>query len=87
MFITTNTSPGPVEQLSQFVYELLDAHADTLWLADELPGGKELDAAGDWPAHVLYLRDLQRVGRALLAHLPSLAANESGVIGGGSDAS
>jgi len=87
MSITTNTPPGPVEQLSQFVYELLDAHADTLWLADELPGEKELDAAGDWPAHVLYLRDLQRVGRALLAHLPSLAAHEASVIGGGLDAS
>jgi hypothetical protein len=51
-----------VDQLSQLVYELLDAHVDTIRLGEELSG--ELD----WAAHLDYLRGLQRVGRELLAH-------------------
>ena len=47
--------------LSQFVYELLDAHDDTMRLAEELTG--ELS----WDSHLDYLRRLQRVGRELLA--------------------
>ena len=47
--------------LSQFVYELLDAHDDTMRLAEELVG--ELS----WDSHLDYLRRLQRVGRELLA--------------------
>lgn len=47
--------------LSQFVYELLDAHDDTTRLAEELTG--ELS----WDSHLDYLRRLQRVGRELLA--------------------
>jgi hypothetical protein len=48
--------------LSEFVYELLDAHDDTMQLAT--------DQIGDlsWEAHLDYLRRLQRVGRELLAH-------------------
>ncbi len=47
--------------LSQFVYELLDAHDDTMRLA--------ADQTGDlrWDAHLDYLRRLQRVGREMLA--------------------
>jgi hypothetical protein len=45
------------------VYELLDAHVDTIKLAGE-PAATE-----DWAAHLDYLRDLQRVGREALAHL------------------
>jgi hypothetical protein len=48
----------PIEQL---VYELLDAHSDTLELAEELSPSPE------WEVHCAYLRDLQRVGRAGLA--------------------
>ena len=49
------------EDLGELVYELLDAHDDTARLAAE--------PADDvsWQAHVAYLRDLQRVGRAMLA--------------------
>jgi hypothetical protein len=43
------------------VYELLDAHVDTLRMARDL----DLDLA--WAAHLEYLRDLQRVGRETLA--------------------
>jgi hypothetical protein len=50
----------PVESL---VYELLDAHADTVRLAAEL----EHDLT--WGAHNDYLRALQREGRALLSQL------------------
>jgi hypothetical protein len=47
--------------VTELVYELLDAHVDTMRLAHELDG----DAA--WAAHLDYLRDLQRVGREALA--------------------
>lgn len=44
------------------VYELLDAHADTLQLAADLTD------VPTWSAHLDYLRGLQRVGREALAH-------------------
>jgi hypothetical protein len=49
------------EDLGDLVYELLDAHDDTARLAADLTG----DAR--WQAHLAYLRDLQRIGRAGLA--------------------
>ena len=49
------------EDLADLVYELLDAHHDTSRLAAELTGD------GHWQAHLAYLRDLQRTGRAMLA--------------------
>jgi hypothetical protein len=52
-----------VRRLSELVYELLDAHADTISLAGDWP---ESDA---WLAHLDYIRDLQRVGRERLARL------------------
>lgn len=52
------------DALTELVYELLDAHADTLVLA------RELGSAAQWSAHLDYLRGLQRVGRETLAHLP-----------------
>ena len=64
----TQSAPTPLphrakpEDLGELVYELLDAHDDTARLAAELT-----DDAG-WEAHLAYLRDLQRVGRAILAH-------------------
>ena len=54
-------SPEPCQQLTRLVYELLDAHDDTARIAT----GQDLDAR--WQAHLSYLRDLQRVGRELLA--------------------
>ena len=56
-----------VDQLSQLVYELLDAHADTICMGEEMAGGLE------WEAHVDYLRDLQRISREALAHLQPVA--------------
>ena len=55
---TATISGGYVTEL---VYELLDAHVDTMRLAHGLDG----DPA--WAAHLDYLRDLQRVGREALA--------------------
>lgn len=49
------------ERLTRLVYELLDAHGDTARLASE-PGRDR-----DWSSHLDYLRDLQRVGREILA--------------------
>jgi|GraSoiStandDraft_5_1057265.scaffolds.fasta_scaffold2757977_1 hypothetical protein len=56
-----------VDQLSQLVYELLDAHADTICMGDEMAGGLE------WEAHLEYLRDLQRFSRGVLANLQPVA--------------
>ena len=47
--------------LTALVYELLDAHGDTMRLATGLEGQPV------WAAHLEYLRDLQRVGRETLA--------------------
>jgi hypothetical protein len=47
--------------VTELVYELLDAHLDTMRMACDLDG----DPA--WAAHLDYLRDLQRVGREALA--------------------
>lgn len=57
--------PGPLqpawpELLTALVYELLDAHLDTLDLAKDLVEER-------WRAHLDYLRALQRTGRELLA--------------------
>jgi hypothetical protein len=48
--------------VTQLVYELLDAHVDTMRMA------RYLDGDPAWAAHLAYLRDLQRVGREALAH-------------------
>ena len=50
------------EFVMELLYELLDAHVDTMRLAHEL------DADPAWAGHLDYLRDLQRVGREALAH-------------------
>ena len=47
--------------LAELVYELLDAHLDTVALADEVPSSTA------WAAHLDYIRGLQRVGRERLA--------------------
>jgi len=49
------------DALTELLYELLDAHVDTIAMAR----GLEDDPA--WSAHLGYLRDLQRVGREALA--------------------
>lgn len=52
--------PPPSRSLIALVYELLDAHQDTVELGAEL-------AEDSWQAHLDYLRALQRTGRELLA--------------------
>jgi hypothetical protein len=49
------------DELVLVVYELLDAHDDTVRL------GEGLEADLRWRAHLDYLRGLQRVGREALA--------------------
>lgn len=63
--------------LGLLVYELLDAHVDTIKLAYRGAGGPRhadaqrpaVDLDPSWEAHLDYLRDLQRVGREALARL------------------
>jgi hypothetical protein len=55
------TALGLSEQLTRLVYELLDAHDDTARIAAALTWDD------DWRVHLDDLRDLQRVGRELLA--------------------
>ena len=55
--------PWPCEQLTRLAYELLDAHDDTARIAT----GQNLEV--HWQAHLSYLRDLQRVGREVLARV------------------
>jgi hypothetical protein len=63
-----STGMEAVEHLGALVYELLDAHADTMRLAG-VPAEDEL-----WGAHLDYLRDLQRVGRECLARAGARSA-------------
>jgi len=58
------TGTAPVDYLGSLVYELLDAHEDTMRMAEGMAGADEL-----WAAHLDYLRDLQRVGRERLARM------------------
>jgi hypothetical protein len=53
------------EYVIALVYELLDAHGDTMRIA------RDIDEDPAWAAHLDYLRDLQRVGRTALAQLTS----------------
>ena len=53
----------PMPRLALLVDELLDAHCDTVFLAE----GVAQEPA--WAAHVRYLKDLQRVGQRTLAEL------------------
>jgi hypothetical protein len=59
----SDSVPQGQDQMVALVYELLDAHADTVLLADDLAHDSQ------WGAHVDYLRNLQRVGREALARL------------------
>jgi hypothetical protein len=62
--LNTNTSASATaNHLTDLVYELLDAHGDTMHLASGL------DTDPEWAAHLDYLRSLQRVSREALARL------------------
>jgi hypothetical protein len=54
-------SPESEAALAGLAYELLDAHADTARLVNDDAG------LAEWQHHLGYLRDLQRVGREVLA--------------------
>jgi hypothetical protein len=58
---SADTASGEAATLAALTYELLDAHADTA----RLVGDQASD--GEWQNHLVYLRDLQRVGRETLA--------------------
>jgi hypothetical protein len=64
-------APAAADEMTELVYELLDAHGDTAGLAGPLAEEPE------WRAHLAYLRDLQRVGRERLARVDS-ARDDSG---------
>ena len=63
MSFTLHRKQTAVTRLTELVQELLDAHCDTVCLYERI------DEDPDWSAHVLYLRDLQRVGQTTLAQL------------------
>ncbi len=65
-------------QLVELVYELLDAHQDTMQLAEDDPADLR------WAAHLDYIRRLQRVGRETLARNDLLSAAVPSVPGPGS---
>ena len=58
-----STSLPPTYELTNLIYELLDAHMDTAQLAERLSEDSE------WAVHLSYLRDLQRLGREALAQI------------------
>jgi hypothetical protein len=62
------TAPVAGGFVTELVYELLDAHVDTMRMAFEL------DDDPAWAAHLDYLRDLQRVAREALATSTGLRA-------------
>jgi hypothetical protein len=62
---TTGTAQKGEPTLLSLVYELLDAHQDTV----RLGAARAEDPL--WQAHEHYLRDLQRVGREALARITS----------------
>jgi hypothetical protein len=59
--IDSDASGTSTDHLNLLLYELLDAHVDTIKLADSLSDKER------WAAHLDYLRDLQRVARETLA--------------------
>jgi hypothetical protein len=61
--LTAGSDQSTVGRLIELIEELLEAHCDTVCLADNA----EADPA--WPAHLSYLRDLHRVGLETLARV------------------
>lgn len=60
--VASTSSPADrCERLVGLVYELLDALTDTDQLA------REPSTPSQWRTHLLYLQDLQRTGRGVLA--------------------
>jgi hypothetical protein len=55
------TLAGPPVEVRQLLYELVDAHADTVELATRVATGIA------WSAHISYIQDLQRLAEETLA--------------------
>jgi hypothetical protein len=55
-------------EVSSLIYELLDAHGDTVEMATRMETTCNGVAMLRWQAHIDYLRALQRKGREVLAH-------------------
>jgi hypothetical protein len=66
-----DTGSSAPDHMTELVYELLDAHRDTVLLGDELVED------GQWAAHLDYLRGLQRVGHEALAQLSGMGNTEA----------
>ena len=62
-FVSQGSDRPIVTNLVSLIYELLDAHVDTAYLAAELPDDP------CWAAHLDYLRALQRTAREMVAHI------------------
>jgi hypothetical protein len=62
---SATTARGEAAALVALIYELLDAHDDTARLVPDQAGDAE------WQNHLVYMRDLQRVGREALARAAS----------------
>ena len=60
-----SSTPTTDQALVALAYELLDAHDDTARLI------RAGESSEEWPAHLDYLRCLQRRGREVLAAVPS----------------
>ena len=58
---STGKELGATPALLDVVYELLDAHQDTVRL------GAQISTDPQWQAHMSYVRDLQRVGKETVA--------------------
>ena len=63
MLDANKSAVSTAEYVTELLYELLDAHVDTIALAGTLEQNQS------WAAHLDYLRDLQRVGRETLARV------------------
>ncbi len=63
MSLTAGDHQAAADRLTELVHELLDAHCDTVCLADGIVGSP------GWIAHLEYLKDLQRVGQRTLAEI------------------
>jgi len=61
--LNADGSASTSANLTGLVYELLDAHGDTMSLAGDFAESPA------WAAHLDYLRGLQRVGREVLARV------------------
>lgn len=61
------THEQTLDRLTELIDELLNAHCDTVCLAEQCSDDPE------WAAHADYLRGLQRIGQRTLAELAAVS--------------